>query len=50
MEVKQNAIGAESEINIAKKNTKDLTKKIMCLVFLIVFLLVCIGLLIWSLI
>lgn len=44
MEVKQNAIGADQEINIAKKNTKSLTKKILCLVFLIVFLLVSIGL------
>jgi len=50
VEVRQNAVGAENEINIAKKNTNDLTKKIMCLVFLIVFLIVCIVLLVWSLI
>lgn len=42
-------MGAENEINIAKKNTKDLTKKIMCLVFLIIFLLVSIGLLVYML-
>ena len=50
MEVKQNAMGAENEINIAKKNTQDLTKKILCLVFLIVFLLVSIGLVVYMLI
>jgi hypothetical protein len=49
-EIKVNAIGADKEINLAQKNSRDLTRKIIWLTFLILFLLISLGLLIYYLI
>jgi hypothetical protein len=49
-EVKINAMGADKEINLAQKNSRDVTRKIICLVFIISFLIISLGLIVYFLI